>query len=123
MIAKLVIGTFFALTDLTQPSVSNNQSPSMAKKATKKTAKKAATKKVAAKKTAKKAAKKTTKKVAKKATKKVKAVEPELDLTPKSEPSYDELQQAAYFNYMERLKSGQPGTPELDWSKAKRDLS
>ena len=104
----------------------------MAKKATKKTAKKAAVKKTAAKKTAKKTVKKATKKVAskksakkaaKKATKKVKAVEQELDLKPKSAPTYDELQQAAYFNYMERLKSGKPGTPELDWSKAEQDLA
>jgi hypothetical protein len=104
----------------------------MAKKATKKTAKKAAakkaapakkatkkaTKKVAAKKTAKKAAKKP----AKKATKKVVAVEQELDLANKPAPNYEELQEAAYYNYIERLKQGKPGTPELDWAKAEKDL-
>ncbi|MGJ8674180.1 hypothetical protein [Rubritalea sp.] len=99
----------------------------MAKKTAKKaTAKKTATK--VAKKTAKKAtkkvaAKKTTKKTAKKATKKAKAVDQELDLVvAKVTPTYDDLQQAAYFNYMERLKSGHPGTPELDWTKAEQDL-
>ncbi|MFC5049649.1 hypothetical protein ACFPK9_03315 [Rubritalea spongiae] len=94
-----------------------------AKKATvKKTAKKAA-KKTATKASKKVAPKKTTKKSAKKASKKAKAAEQELDLTPKQAPTYDELQQAAYFNYMERLKKGKPGTPELDWTKAEQDLA
>ena len=100
----------------------------MAKKATKKTAKKAtakkAVKKVAAKKTTKKvAAKKTTKKAAKKTAKKVTPVEQELDLAAKAPPTYEELQQAAYLNYTDRLKNGKPGTPELDWSKAEQDLT
>ena len=103
----------------------------MAKKATTKTAKKATAKKAATKST-KKTAKKTTKKVAskkavkkvtKKAAKKITAESQELELVAKIAPSYDELQQAAYFNYMERLKNGRPGTPELDWSKAQQDLT
>jgi len=87
----------------------------MATKKTTATAKKAATK--TAKKTAKKvtkkvAAKKVTKKVAKKATKKA-----------KNAPTTEELQQAAYLNYVERIKSGISGSPELDWAKAKQDLA
>ncbi|MFC4995397.1 hypothetical protein [Rubritalea tangerina] len=99
----------------------------MAKKATKKTAKKAAktavksAKKAAKKATKKVAAKKTTKKVAKKSAKKAETVE--LELVAKVAPTREAIQQAAYFNYLDRLKSGQPGSPELDWSKAEQDLA
>lgn len=96
------------------------------KAATKKTTKKA-TKKVAAKKTTKKVAKKTAKKSAKKAakktTKKVTAVEQELNLNTKVAPTLEQLQQAAYLNYLDRTKNDYPGSPETDWAKAEQDLA
>ena len=92
------------------------------KVAAKKTAKKA-TKKVAAKKATKKVAKKAAKKSAKKATKKVTAVEQELNLTPKPAPTFEELKQAAYLNYLDRTQNGSPGSPQTDWAKAERDLA
>ena len=89
-----------------------------AKKATKKTAKK-----VAAKKATKKVAKKTAKKATKKRAKKVVAVEQELNLDAKAPPSFDDLKQAAYLNYLERSQNGLPGSPESDWAKAESDLA
>ena len=103
----------------------------MATKKTTATAKKAATKKtkkVAAKKATKKvAAKKATKKIAKKAAKKVakKAIttSPEVELKTKGAATVEEIQQAAYLNYLERIQLGLPGSAELDWTKAQKDLA
>lgn len=97
----------------------------MSKESTKKTAKKAAAKKSArkvAKKTAKKAtAKKTAKRSPKKAaTKAVVEAVPELDLTVQAAPSYEQIQQAAYLNYLSRLEKGTEGSPETDWQKAEQ---
>ena len=103
----------------------------MATKKTTATAKKAATKKtkkVAAKKATKKvAAKKATKKIAKKAAKKVakKAISTssEVVLKTKGAATVEEIQQAAYLNYLERIQLGLPGSAELDWTKAQKDLA
>lgn len=92
------------------------------KAAAKKTAKKT-TKKVAAKKATKKVAKKATKKSAKKAAKKVTAIEQELNLEAKAAPTYEELKQAAYLNYLDRIQNGYQGSPETDWAKAESDLA
>jgi colicin import membrane protein len=102
----------------------------MATKKTTATAKKTATK--TAKKTVKKAtkkvaAKKSTKKVAKKASKKAaKKITPnKVKLAPKTKaaPTVEEIQHAAYLNYLDRIQSGLPGSPELDWTKAQQDLA
>ncbi|MEO1857391.1 MAG: hypothetical protein ABGY95_08535 [Rubritalea sp.] len=93
-----------------------------AKKTAKKAAKKAAkktTKKVATKKATKKVTKKAAAKVANKATK----VAPELNLNTKIGATIEEIQQAAYLNYLERIQSDLPGSAELDWAKAEQDLA
>ena len=98
------------------------------KKVAKKAAKKAATKKVAKKvikKTAKKAAKKTvtkkaTKKVAKKAAKKV-AKKRSLN-TPSQDVSSEQINHAAYLNYMSRLEQGIHGDEHGDWLAAEAEL-
>ncbi len=85
----------------------------------KKAAKKAVAKKAPAKKAvAKKApAKKATKKVAvKAATKKPKAV------AKKSAPTLEQLQEAAYFNYLKRTSEGLPGDSSTDWAEAMKQL-
>lgn len=92
------------------------------KVAAKKSAKKAQ-KKVAAKKSTKKVAKKAAKKSAKKATKKVAASQQKLSLDTKTAPTYEELKQAAYLNYLDRVQNGYPGSPEIDWAKAESDLA
>ena len=90
---------------------------------TKKTAAKK-TKKVAAKKATKKvAAKKLAKKIAKKVAKKATSASPELDLKTKGAATVEEIQQAAYLNYLERIQLGLPGSAELDWTKAQKDLA
>lgn len=98
----------------------------MATKKTTATAKKVATKaaKKSAKKTTKKvAAKKVTKKVAKKSAKKIiqKVTSAEQELKVKA--TTEAIQQKAYLNYVERIQSGLPGSPELDWAKAEQDLA
>ena len=98
------------------------------KKVAKKAAKKAATKKIAKKvikKTAKKAAKKTvtkkaTKKVAKKAAKKV-AKKRSLN-TPSQDVSSEQINHAAYLNYMSRLEQGIHGDEHGDWLAAEAAL-
>ncbi|PQJ29590.1 hypothetical protein [Rubritalea profundi] len=98
----------------------------MATKKTTVTTKKLATKtaKKAVKKATKKAgAKKLTKKAAKKTVKKVSKVTLKLNLKTKTAPTAEEIQQAAYFNYVERIQSGLSGSPEHDWAKAEQDLT
>ena len=98
------------------------------KKVAKKAAKKAATKKIAKKvikKTAKKAAKKTvtkkaTKKVAKKAAKKV-AKKRSLN-TPSQNVSSEQINHAAYLNFISRLEQGIHGDEHGDWLAAEAAL-
>jgi len=98
------------------------------KKVAKKAAKKAATKKIAKKvikKTAKKAAKKTvtkkaTKKVAKKAAKKV-AQKRSLN-TPSQNVGSEQINHAAYLNYMSRIEQGIHGDEHGDWLAAEAAL-
>lgn len=90
-----------------------------AKKSTKKTAKKAAKK--VAKKTAKKAAKKVAKKVpAKKAAKKTakKAV-----AKSKPIPTHQQIEEAAYYCFLERCEKGLPGDSRTDWIMAVNQLT
>lgn len=103
------------------------------KKVAKKAAKKAATKKIATKKiakkvikkTAKKAAKKTvtkkaTKKVAKKAAKKV-AKKRSLN-TPSQNVSSEQINHAAYLNFISRIEQGIHGDEHGDWLAAEAAL-
>ncbi len=98
------------------------------KKVAKKAAKKAAAKKIAKKvikKTAKKAAKKTvtkkaTKKVAKKAAKKV-AQKRSLN-TPSQNVGSEQINHAAYLNYMSRIEQGIHGDEHGDWLAAEAAL-
>jgi outer membrane biosynthesis protein TonB len=98
------------------------------KKVAKKAAKKAATKKIAKKvikKTAKKAAKKTvtkkaTKKVAKKAAKKV-AKKRSLN-TPSQNVSSEQINHAAYLNFISRIEQGIDGDEHGDWLAAEAAL-
>ena len=98
------------------------------KKVAKKAAKKAATKKIAKKvikKTAKKAAKKTvtkkaTKKVAKKAAKKV-AQKRSLN-TPSQNVSSEQINHAAYLNFISRIEQGIHGDEHGDWLAAEAAL-
>jgi len=98
------------------------------KKVAKKAAKKAATKKIAKKvikKTAKKAAKKTvtkkaTKKVAKKAAKKV-AKKRSLN-TPSQNVSSEQINHAAYLNFISRIEQGIHGDEHGDWLAAEAAL-
>ena len=100
----------------------------MAKKTVKKAAKKTVTKKTA-KKAAKKVAKKTVtktvtkkakKKVAKKAAKKV-AKKRSLN-TPSQDVSSEQINHAAYLNYMSRLEQGIHGDEHGDWLAAEAEL-
>lgn len=101
------------------------------KKATPKKLAKKAAKKVTAKKATKKATKKTAKKASKQSAKKtapktVNTVAPaEQELSPQAKPaaSYEELREAAYLNYLDRVQNGYPGSSEVDWAKAEIDLS
>ena len=98
------------------------------KKVAKKAAKKAAAKKIAKKvikKTAKKAAKKTvtkkaTKKVAKKAAKKV-AQKRSLN-TPPQNVSSEQINHAAYLNFISRIEQGIHGDEHGDWLAAEAAL-
>jgi len=98
------------------------------KKVAKKAAKKAAAKKIAKKvikKTAKKAAKKTvtkkaTKKVAKKAAKKV-AQKRSLN-TPSQNVSSEQINHAAYLNFISRIEQGIHGDEHGDWLAAEAAL-
>ena len=98
------------------------------KKVAKKAAKKAATKKIAKKvikKTAKKAAKKTvtkkaTKKVAKKAAKKA-AKKRSLN-TPSQNVSSEQINHAAYLNFISRIEQGIHGDEHGDWLAAEAAL-
>jgi uncharacterized protein YaaW (UPF0174 family) len=102
------------------------------KKVAKKAAKKAATKKIAKKvikKTAKKAAKKTvTKKATKKATKKVakkaaKKVAKKRSLnTPSQNVSSEQINHAAYLNFISRIEQGIHGDEHGDWLAAEAAL-
>ena len=107
------------------------------KKVAKKAAKKAATKKIATKKiakkvikkTAKKAAKKTvTKKATKKATKKVakkaaKKVAKKRSLnTPSQNVSSEQINHAAYLNFISRIEQGIHGDEHGDWLAAEAAL-
>ena len=98
------------------------------KKVAKKAAKKAAAKKIAKKvikKTAKKAAKKTvtkkaTKKVAKKAAKKV-AQKRSLN-TPSQNVGSEQINHAAYLNFISRIEQGIHGDEHGDWLAAEAAL-
>lgn len=98
------------------------------KKVAKKAAKKAATKKIAKKvikKTAKKAAKKTvtkkaTKKVAKKAAKKV--AKKRSPNTPSQNVSSEQINHAAYLNFISRIEQGIHGDEHGDWLAAEAAL-
>jgi hypothetical protein len=79
------------------------------KKATKKTA----AKKTAAKKAAKKSAAKKSATPGKTAKSKAPAKE-----GPPTVPSLAQLQEAAYFHYLERLRTGSAGDPGTDWASA-----
>ena len=113
-----------------QQTITNNVMPKKTvkkstKKVAKKAAKKAATKKSGAKKVAKKAAKKTVtkkakKKVAKKAAKKV-AKKRSLN-TPSQDVSSEQINHAAYLNYMSRLEQGIHGDEHGDWLAAEAEL-
>ena len=108
-----------------QQTITNNVMPKKTvKKSTKKVAKKAA-KKAATKKVAKKVAKKTVtkkakKKVAKKAAKKV-AKKSSLN-TPSQDVSSEQINHAAYLNYMSRLEQGIHGDEHGDWLAAEAEL-
>ena len=108
-----------------QQTITNNVMPKKTvKKSTKKVAKKAA-KKAAPKKVAKKVAKKTVtkkakKKVAKKAAKKV-AKKRSLN-TPFQDVSSEQINHAAYLNYMSRLEQGIHGDEHGDWLAAEAEL-
>ena len=108
-----------------QQTITNNVMPKKTvKKSTKKVAKKAA-KKAATKKVAKKVAKKTVtkkakKKVAKKAAKKV-AKKRSLN-TPSQDISSEQINHAAYLNYMSRLEQGIHGDEHGDWLAAEAEL-
>jgi len=108
-----------------QQTITNNVMPKKTvKKSTKKVAKKAA-KKAATKKVAKKVAKKTVtkkakKKVAKKAAKKV-AKKRSLN-TPSQDVSSEQINHAAYLNYMSRLEQGIHGDEHGDWLAAEAEL-
>ena len=108
-----------------QQTITNNVMPKKTvKKSTKKVAKKAA-KKAAPKKVAKKVAKKTVtkkakKKVAKKAAKKV-AKKRSLN-TPSQDISSEQINHAAYLNYMSRLEQGIHGDEHGDWLAAEAEL-
>lgn len=108
-----------------QQTITNNVMPKKTvKKSTKKVAKKAA-KKAATKKVAKKVAKKTVtkkakKKVAKKAAKKV-AKKRSLN-TPSQDVSSEQINHAAYLNYMSRLEQGIHGDEHGDWLAAEAAL-
>ena len=112
-----------------QQTITNNVMPKKTvKESTKKVAKKAA-KKAATKKVAKKVAKKTVtktvtkkakKKVAKKAAKKV-AKKRSLN-TPSQDVSSEQINHAAYLNYMSRLEQGIHGDEHGDWLAAEAEL-
>ena len=108
-----------------QQTITNNVMPKKTvKKSTKKVAKKAA-KKAAPKKVAKKVAKKTVtkkakKKVAKKAAKKV-TKKRSLN-TPSQDVSSEQINHAAYLNYMSRLEQGIHGDEHGDWLAAEAEL-
>ncbi|MCU0796684.1 MAG: hypothetical protein MUF31_12215 [Akkermansiaceae bacterium] len=77
-----------------------------------------ATKKTAAKKTAaKKAAKKTAAKKST-ATKKTAKVKKVATASAKEIPTLAQLQEAAYFHFLERLRTGSAGDPGTDWAAA-----
>lgn len=38
-------------------------------------------------------------------------------------PSADEVRRRAYEIYLQRMQSGEPGSPESDWSRAERELT
>ena len=98
------------------------------KKVAKKAAKKAATKKIAKKvikNTAKKAAKKTvtkkaTKKVAKKAAKKI--AKKRSPNTPSQNVSSEQINHAAYLNFISRIEQGIHGDEHGDWLAAEAAL-
>ena len=118
--------------ELAQTSINKAMPKKTVKKSTKKVAKKAekkaATKKIAKKvikKTAKKAAKKTvtkkaTKKVAKKAAKKV-AKKRSLN-TPSQNVSSEQINHAAYLNFISRIEQGIHGDEHGDWLAAEAAL-
>ena len=95
-----------------------------AKKAAKKVAKKTAKKtpKKVAKKATKKVAKKATKKVAKKAAKKASAKRA-APKPSKSTPSQQDLERAAYFNWLSRCQNGLEGDASTDGAAAEQQLS
>ena len=122
--------------ELAQTSINKAMPKKTVKKSTKKVAKKAA-KKAAAKKiakkvikkTAKKAAKKTvTKKATKKATKKVakkaakKIAKKRSPNTPSQNVSSEQINHAAYLNFISRIEQGIHGDEHGDWLAAEAAL-
>ena len=108
-----------------QQTITNNVMPKKTvkestKKVAKKAAKKAATKKVAKKVVKKTVTKKAKKKVAKKAAKKV-AKKRSLN-TPSQDVSSEQINHAAYLNYMSRLEQGIHGDEHGDWLAAEAEL-
>ena len=114
--------------ELAQTSINKVMPKKTVKKSTKKVAKKAA-KKAAAKKIAKKVIKKTvtkkaTKKVAKKVAKKAaKKVAQKRSLnTPSQNVSSEQINHAAYLNFISRIEQGIHGDEHGDWLAAEAAL-
>ena len=112
-----------------QQTITNNVMPKKkvkkntkkeAKKEEKKAAKKKVAKKVAKKTVTKTVTKKAKKKVAKKAAKKV-AKKRSLN-TPSQDVSSEQINHAAYLNYMSRLEQGIHGDEHGDWLAAEAEL-
>ena len=108
-----------------QQTITNNVMPKKTvkestKKVAKKAAKKAATKKVAKKVAKKTVTKKAKKKVAKKAAKKV-AQKRSLN-TPSQNVSSEQINHAAYLNFISRIEQGIHGDEHGDWLAAEAAL-
>ncbi|MGB1131351.1 MAG: hypothetical protein ACPG4K_14960, partial [Haloferula sp.] len=84
------------------------------------TAKKTAKK--ATKKVAKKAAKKVTKKATKKVVKKSSAKKTAKKIA-KPAPTHQQIEEAAYYRYLERCAKGIPGDSASDWATAVSQLT
>lgn len=45
------------------------------------------------------------------------------DSAPHGKPSLEDVRRRAYEIYLERMRAGEPGGPDTDWSRAERELA
>lgn len=47
---------------------------------------------------------------------------PSINIEREVKPTPDDVKRRAYEIYLHRMRAGEPGSPETDWSRAEREL-